>query len=160
MAKQVTTPGQKGFLLWVKLNQPKLYDAYRATLKKNMQTLKGLGDDGSPDPTAPPDSAPDPATSAPPAPASSSWADATKNILLSASQVYLAKTQIDNQSKLLDTQLARARAGLPPLNIDPASYGLQPTIGVGLSSSTQKLVMYGLIGIGALLLLNTVMKHR
>jgi len=52
-------------------------------------------------------------------------------------------TAIDQQ-KLFNTQVARAEAGLPPLDVSAAGV----PVNVGLSSSTQQLVMWGLIGTG------------
>jgi hypothetical protein len=159
MAKVITEKGTKGFYLWLKANQPKLYAEVVRRTSSAAHSLHGFGDtitdpytgvvydtSGSPAPTA----VNDPATTATATPPSSSLADSIKNLIMGASQIFLAKKQLDTQGEIIDTQLARAKAGLPPLNINPASYGLQPTIGVGLTSGTQNLVIYG--GLAALAL--------
>jgi len=96
-----------------------------------------------------------------------SWLDTIKNLITSAGQAYLTKTQVDAQKKILDIQLGRAQAGLAPLNINPTTYGLPaPTVNFGVSSDTQKVLMYGLLGLGGVFvaakidLLEAVMKTR
>jgi len=66
-----------------------------------------------------------------------SWIDTLSRILPSI----LASVQ---QKQLLDVQIERARAGLPPLDVSQYT----PGVSVGLSQSTKDLLMYG--GIAAL----------
>lgn len=66
-----------------------------------------------------------------------SWIDTLARILPSV----LASVQ---QKQLLDVQIERARAGLPPLDVSQYT----PGVSVGLSQSTKELIMYG--GIAAL----------
>ena len=53
------------------------------------------------------------------------------------------------QRQLLQVQVDRARAGLPPLDVSNYGAGVQ----VGLSKDTQKMLLYGAVGIAALFLL-------
>lgn len=55
----------------------------------------------------------------------------------------------DQQRKLLNLQVERARAGLPPL--DTAQYGLG--VKVGLSEDSKQLLIYGAAGLALLVLL-------
>ena len=55
----------------------------------------------------------------------------------------------DAQRRLLNIQMQRAAAGQPPL--DSSQYGLG--VSVGLGGDTQKLLMFGALGIAALFLL-------
>jgi len=71
----------------------------------------------------------------------------------------LAVNQVKTAQQVTQLQLQRAQMGLPPLNIDMSSLGV-PTVGVGLSASTQSLVMWIAIGGGALLLLSSLGKAR
>jgi hypothetical protein len=59
------------------------------------------------------------------------------------------------QKQLLDVQVERARQGLPPLNTNQYAAGLN----VGVSQDTQKMLMYGAIGLGALFVFSTLMKR-
>lgn len=52
------------------------------------------------------------------------------------------------QREMLNAQLDRAKAGLPPL--DASKYGVG--VNVGLSSDTQKLLLYGALAIGGIAL--------
>jgi hypothetical protein len=142
---RINEPGQRGFLLWLKANQPRLYGA----LTKQLRTgLSGLG-------LAVPS---DIATSAPASPASSSWVDSIKDVVMTAAQTYLTKQQVDAQKKVLDIQLQRAQQGLPPLNLDLAQYGLTPTANVGLAPDTMRLVMWGGLALAAVYLLPKLLK--
>lgn len=128
--------GAKGFLQWLKTNQPKVFAAAK---ESRAATLSGFGEVSLNLQTA---------TTAP---ASSNWASTVKDVLLVASQAYLTKEQVKAQSKLLDTQLKRAQAGLAPLDIDMEQFGV-PRAQVGLDSSTRNMLLFGGIGLGLLLL--------
>lgn len=159
MPKVITTPGKKGFLLWMKANQPVLYDAYAKRMNTRagtMKGLRGLGDGTDPYNLA----VADPVAATTAAPATSNWVDSIKSAFTGVAQIVLGGVQLNNQKKILDMQLQRAQQGLPPLNIDPATYGLQPTVGVGLSPQTKTFLTYGAIGLGGLWLLNMLMSRR
>jgi len=66
-----------------------------------------------------------------------SWIDTLARILPSITAAW-------QQRELLNVQIERARAGLPPLDVSQYT----PGVSVGLSQSTKDLVMYG--GIAAL----------
>lgn len=159
MTTVVTETGSKGLLLWLRANQPRLYSEFLKIWNTN--AISGLGAVGDPfDPANYPATPTDPATTTSTAPTSSGFADLLSNVIKSAASIFLTKAQVDAQGKLLDAQLARAKAGLPPLNIDPANYGLQTTVGVGLAPATKQLLMYGGIAAGALWLLSMFARRR
>ena len=139
----ITVPGAKGFLLYFKQAQPQIY----AELLKRLgsQSLSGLGDLVDTTPATPP---------------SNTWSDTLSKLLTSASQVYIAKNQLDAQNKIIDTQLARAKQGLPPLNINPAQYGITPTVSVGVAPGLQTMLLWGGLGIAGIFLISSFMKHR
>lgn len=60
------------------------------------------------------------------------------------------------QEQLMQLNIERARQGLPPIDINRYS-GVG--VNVGLSAGTQQLVTYALLGLGAIVLLNTFMKR-
>lgn len=159
----INETGTKGFLMWVRANQPKLYSEFLKHWNKpevSGLSCYGLGDTNPLDPSVFSAGAVDPANTTSASPMSSSIADTIGSVFRMAGQAFLTKTQIDGQSKLMDAQLSRAKAGLPPLNIDPATYGLQPTVGVGLSSSLQSLLMYGGLAALGVWVLTSFVKHR
>lgn len=61
----------------------------------------------------------------------------------------------DQQRKLFELQLERAKAGLPPIPVD--QYGVP--VSVGIDPATRNLIMYVGIGIGALFLLSQLSKR-
>lgn len=66
------------------------------------------------------------------------------------SKIALALVQTDQQRKIMNLNIERARQGLPP--VDPAQYsglGVQ----VGLAPQTQNLILIGLVGLAAVILL-------
>lgn len=78
-----------------------------------------------------------------------SWIDSLSRLLPTLAATY-------QQKQLLDVQVDRARQGLPPLNTNQYGAG----INVGVSQDTQKLLMYGAIGLGALFVFSTLMKGK
>jgi hypothetical protein len=60
------------------------------------------------------------------------------------------------QQQLLSVQVDRARQGLPPLNVTQYAAGAQ----VGLSPDTKTFLMWGGIGLGAVLLMTGAFKGR
>lgn len=139
----------KGFLDWLQAHENKLYNAIQGKIPGN---LAGLGLT-APDATN--------ASTATEAPASSTWNDTIKNLLNTAAQGYLAKSQVDTIKQINDLQLQRARNGQSPLNINPSDYGISPTVNFGISSNTQKLLMIGGgLALAVYLLSQVVGKHH
>ena len=67
-----------------------------------------------------------------------------------AQRILLGIVQLDQQRSIMQINIQRAKLGQPP--IDPTSYsgvGVQ----VGLAPSTQNMIVLGLLGLGAILLL-------
>lgn len=139
-AKAITETGPKGFLEWLKRYQPYHFREIQKRIPRSQ--LSGLGI------TAPTGDT----TGAVNVSATPSWMNTIQNVILTASQAWMTKEQIDAQKKLLNYQIDRVKAGLSPLDIDPTTMGLPgPTARVGLTGDTQSLVKYG--GIAALGLL-------
>lgn len=82
-------------------------------------------------------------------PASSSLASAIGSIISGASALYMTKQQLNIQQQVVNTQLQRAAAGLPPLPSSLSNLGV-PQVAVGLTAGTGAGI--ALIG-GAFLLL-------
>lgn len=148
IATPIQATGMQGFLQWVQQRQPYLYRRIQKQLPQ--AGLAGLAD--TPLATVAFDTS---LVSSPTVTSSSSTtADFLKNLLMGAGQVFLTKEQLSAQKKILNLQLERARAGLPPADIDPTQYGLPaPNVKLGIDADTKKLVMIGgsLVG-GAFLL--------
>ncbi len=82
------------------------------------------------------------------------------NIVQGISALYLTKQQADIQQQVVNTQLARAAAGLPPLPSSLSQLGV-PQVSVGLSSGTGTgLIIAGVVGIGFLFMMMGGRKHR
>lgn len=145
----IRATGTRGFLEWLKVNQPAIYARARPHLARQAGgVLAGLG-------------LTDPSTTAAQTPAPRSWADNLRDVVMAASQAYLTREQLKSQGKILDVQLQRAQAGQPPLDIDLQQYGIQPPqVQVGVAGDTLKTV--GLIagGLGLLWLLGSALKGR
>lgn len=140
----VQARGTKGFLEFVRKALPTTYRAIENELRASGQ-LSGLAL------TAPVTAA---ATEAPP---SSSLVSTIKEIANVAAQAYLTREQIQSQQQILNVQLQRAQQGLPPLPIDPTTYGLpQPSIGIDLSSGTTKTILYVAGGIALAIALGLI----
>ncbi len=147
MTVKITERGKRGFLLWVRANQPQLY----ARVKNRLPSGGGLSAFGLVDP----------ATTATPAPVTRSFADTFKDLASVVAQSYLTREQAKGQQKILDAQLARAMAGQPPLDIDAARLNLiSPQVNVGMDDSTKKLVTYAALGLGGLYILSQLAKRR
>lgn len=137
----ITATGTRGFMMWLRERQPYLYQ--RIEKKIPAKQLAGLGIAPG-EPTFQPVSVDPLLVSLPSTPTTSGAADMLKNLLLGAGQVYLTKTQLDAQKKILDLQLERARNGFPPADIDPTQYGLPaPNVKLGLDADTKKMLMIG-----------------
>ncbi|MGH2855476.1 MAG: hypothetical protein ACRDLF_14940 [Solirubrobacteraceae bacterium] len=184
-AKTLSTPGTKGFLLWAKENIPWVYQAYAMRGVGSVVATQGttMGDVSdflttdlsSSSLLAPTDtvdqavaaagglsaSVSDPASAASTAPTSSSLTSIFSGLASAVGSVFLTKQQLDTQNQLVQLQLQRAQAGLPPLNV--SSLGLPqlgPTLNLGLSSTTQS-ALFWVLGIGGgVLLLSSVLGGR
>jgi hypothetical protein len=135
----ISATGVQGFLQWLKTAQPYLYKRIEKQLPApQLAGLAGV------DPLI---------GTASTAPTSSTISDILKNLVLGAGQVLLTKEQLKAQQKIVDLQLERARAGLPPADIDPTQYGLPaPSVNIGLAPEAKKMLMIGagLLGAGFL----------
>lgn len=121
--------GVKGFFGWLRGTQPQIYGAVMQRVQSG-----SLGDLGIAAPSAIESEAP----------ASPSLADKIKDIVLGVSTAYLSVEQMRAQRKVLDYQLSRMKQGLAPLDIDMNQMGAGgPSVSVGISSDTQKLLIYG-----------------
>jgi len=76
------------------------------------------------------------------------WYDSLAKLLPALTATY-------QQKQILDVQVERAKQGLPPLNATQFSAG----VNVGIAPETQKMLMYGAIGLGAIFLLTALMKR-
>lgn len=148
-------------LQWLQKWQP---DLYRVAKKKlPAAALAGLGIAPG-EPTLTSITLDTSLVSAPTVSTAPSWSDTLKDVVTAASSAYLTKTQLDAQKKILDLQIQRQRAGLPPADIDPSSYGV-PQVRLGLSTDTKTLLMWGAGLAGGGLLLYLIMsggrrRHR
>lgn len=139
--------GMRGFFAWLRNVQPGVARAVGVKLRRPT-TLSGLGITAPTDVTT---------TEKPVAP---SLADKVKDLVLGVSQAYLTYEQMQAQKKVMALQLERARAGLPPLDINMEQYGLTgPQVSVGLSPTTRNLLIAGGIGLGAVYLLPKLLKR-
>lgn len=67
---------------------------------------------------------------------------------------------LKQQDQLARENAARASTGKPPLDMSDYMKYNAPQVNVGLSTSTQNLLMYGGIGLAGVLVLMMVMKNR
>lgn len=142
--------GMRGFFAWMAQRNPRLYQVGLPAIKQR-SALAGLGITGP--------SAEVASVVSETGPVAPSLADKIKDILLGVSQAYLTNEQMRAQKKVLDAQLARAQAGLPPLDIDMSKYGMGPSVGVGLSLQTQSFLMWGLAAAGAIYLVPKLLRR-
>lgn len=192
MTATITATGVKGFLQWLKSEQPGIYTRVapkiqtqlpqafsdyhaggwktaglsRAQINASMNKLAGfgrLGDSDSDylstdDMLLPVESAGDligtpgtvdTSTAANSGATSSGLASAIGSLVAGVSSLYMSKQQLDIQNQVVQTQLQRAAAGLPPLPTSLANLGV-PQVAVGLTAGTSGLL---LLGGGALILL-------
>jgi hypothetical protein len=139
--------GMRGFFAWLGTAQPKIARAVLIKLTRPT-ALAGLGITAPADVTT---------TDKPQAP---STIDKIKDMILGASQAYLTYEQMRAQKKVMDAQLQRAQAGLPPLDINMERYGLTgPSVSVGLSPTTRNVLIWGGVGLGAVYLLPKLLKR-
>lgn len=81
--------------------------------------------------------------------ASTSTTSAIGSIIAGVSSLFLTSAQVSAQQQLVNTNLARAAAGLPPLTSSVSAAGIPVITGTSLTSGTLLLLLGG----GALLLL-------
>lgn len=172
MQKEIQVTGPKGYLIWLAQNQPERYAKVRERLKQHLPkdlgaymrgTLGGLGletqvqlQEIGVDQSL----IADPVIAAAPQGASSSWADSLSNIVAALGVGYATVKKANTQAKLDSIQLDRVRQGLPPVPIDPTSLGLSTaTVGVGLTGNTQKIVMWGGLGVLGVWLLTSLIRR-
>ena len=146
--------GARGFLKWLKLSMPALYkgiegDVKRLQAQARMAGFGTFGESGV--------SAEVPASSGS---ASSTWIDNITKLVGAWGQYKLTDQQLDTVKQITQVNLQRAQQGLAPLPYDASQMGLAPTVNVGLSSDTSRLVSYGAMGIGAVLLLAIFARPR
>jgi hypothetical protein len=192
MTTEITDTGVKGFLLWLKREQPGIYKKVapqiaaqlpqafsgyhdggwrtaglsREQIRSGFNRMSGLGDssdyiDISNDlqpvqVTA--DYIPqtvDVATAANSGSTSSGLASAIGSLISGVSSLYMTKQQLDIQNQVVQTQLQRAAAGLPPLPTSISNLGV-PQVAVGLSAGTGA----GIAIAGGVLLLFMMMSGR
>ena len=117
------TPAQNQFLIWLKNNHPRLFAAVQRKVKAGQ--LAGLGATASSTSTS--------------SGGTNLWGQIT-GAISNLGTAYLTYT---TQQKVLDTQLQRAKQGLPPLN---ASQLQMPAnqVQVGVSSQTGQQIASGL----------------
>lgn len=124
----VNRRGTRGAFEFIKRAFPRTYVHLQKELMSTGQ-LRGMGDSL--------------VASSSETPPSKSLVDTIKEIANIAGQAYLTREQMQAQEKILNLQLQRAQQGLPPLAIDPGTYGLpQPSIGVGLDAGTTKTLLW------------------
>lgn len=171
----ITDTGMKGFLKWLQQFQPAVYakiaaqlpskapqlfsdfEAAGGTLGAYQRGLSGLGDATtgldlqSIDVTGDASSAiptVDVADAANSGTTDSSSTDWLSSLINGVSQGFMTVTQAQTQQQLVNTQLQRAQAGLPPLSITPGTNGV-PTISVaGVSGSKWLLAGGALLMVG------------
>jgi hypothetical protein len=136
----ITDTGLRGYLKWLKRDQPGLYQLIAPHLAQQvpeafsdfeqsraMGTLMGLGEDTS--------QAADVADAANSGASTPTVTSLISNLVGAASQIFLAKSQVDTLKEVNQIQLQRAQMGLSPLNTSSLSLGI-PQVNVGLSQGT------------------------
>lgn len=138
--------GTKGFFIWLQRNMPRTYKDVQRELRTAGQ-LSGFG-------------ATDLIAQSSEVPITKSLAQTIQDIATIAAQGYLTKKQIDAQQDILKMQLLRAQQGLPMEDINLAQYGLQPSVGVGVTPETKQLLIWGAVGLGAVYLFGQMGRSR
>lgn len=172
-AKKGAAPGFPGFFGWLAATHPELYARAQAALPDyatqygksgngaNINVMAGLGALGADD-VLQDVSAPDFSgqafnfgiTDSTPLP-TSNFADTIANTVKTLASSILP---VIGQQKILDVQIQRAKAGLPPL--DTSQLSDAAGLNVGLTSSTQKTFLM-VAGLGAAALIGmSLLKHR
>jgi hypothetical protein len=147
----ITDTGVRGFLKWLKTQQPGLYPKIAREISDKVPgafddyhaggwRVAGLDQTSalavmSVDPGLIPAPTVDVSEAADSGGKSSSITDTIASIVKGISSLYLTKKQADVQQQVVNTQLQRAAAGLPPLDASIANLGV-PQVSVGLSAGT------------------------
>lgn len=166
--------GAAGFLKWLKVSMPAVYrdllpDLKRLNLEAKVASagspgMGSLGDSGTtPLQTFSFDYSNVANAQVLPAGtgnASSSWSDTVSKLIGAWGQYKLTDAQLDTAKRITDINLQRAQQGLSPLPYDASQLGLSPTVKVGLTGDTGKLVMYGGIAFLAFLVLQSMGRRR
>lgn len=143
----ITATGPKGFLMYLKREQPAAY----AVLQRERpdlitQGLSGLGD-----------------TATPAAPAATGWAATISSWGTSILDVVSKAIPVYQQQQIMKTQLSRAKAGLPPLKASdyappgiPITVGLPEEIQAGIESGLTigKIALIAGVGLVAFMVLS------
>lgn len=171
---EINETGVRGFLKWYQQAQPGLYKKIAPEVAKHVPAaftdyhnghwkIAGLGQSDalqqlSVDPSLIRAPTVDVSTAANDGAASSSITDTISNIVKGISTLYLTKKQADIQQQVVNTQLQRAAAGLPPLPTSLSNLGV-PQVNVGLSGGMGTgLVVAG--SVAALLFILKMMSGR
>lgn len=174
VARQLTPmdKGAAGFLKWVRVSMPAVYRdilpqvrALNAQAKMQSGGMGSLGDSGTSflQPVGVDASAlsvSDITIPAGDASASSGWADSVSKLISAWGQYKLTDMQLDTVKKITAMNLSRAQQGLAPLPYDASQLGLAPTVNVGLSGATSRLVMYGGLAFLGLIALRMLKPRR
>jgi hypothetical protein len=151
MAQQINDTGVRGFLKWLKVEQPGLYPRVAKEIAARAPgafddyhaggwRIAGLGQNDAMQaltfdtslvsaPTV------DISDAADAGGKSSSITDTIASVVKGISALYLTKKQADVQQQVVNTQLQRAAMGLPPLPQSLANLGV-PQVNVGLQGNT------------------------
>jgi hypothetical protein len=147
----ISDTGVRGFLKWLKIEQPGLYPKIANAIADQVPgafddyhagrwRVAGLGQSSAlavlnVDPGLVPAPTVDVSEAADSGGKSTSITDTIASIVKGISSLYLTKKQVDVQQQVVNTQLQRAAAGLPPLDASIANLGV-PQVRVGLSAGT------------------------
>lgn len=158
MATVINDTGVRGFLKWWKAEQPGLYPKVAQLVSQRVPAafddyhggnwkIAGLGQTDalqmlSVDPSLVSAPTVDVSDAADSGAKSTSIADTISNIVKGVSTLYLTKKQADIQQQVVNTQLQRAAAGLPPLPQSLANLGV-PQVNVGLQGNTGIMLAIG-----------------
>lgn len=140
--------GMRGLFAWMATRQPRIHNKVMSQIRST--SLSGLGFEDVTQASA---------VTSEQGPVNTGIADRIKDILMGVSQAYLTAEQMKMQKKVIDTQIARAQAGLPPLDIDLARYGVGPQATVGISADTQRLLLWVAAGLGAVYLVPKLLRR-
>lgn len=160
--QQIDATGMQGFLKWLQQFQPAVYAQIAPELPRKAPQLfsdfeaaggvsgaatrgmSGLSDDPSAVGLQPIDLTAIDASQAPTVdvadaanvgPVDSSSTNWLSSLINGASQAFLTVSQQQQQQSIVNAQLQRAQAGLPPLTVTPGQAGI-PQISIGTSSNT------------------------
>jgi len=146
---EIQNAAVKQFAMWLQAKHPDIYAkarpmvaAYTPTAKQQAG-LSGLGAD-----TLPAINAPQTPTVTPDA--TTGWLNMLTNAI---QQILPVAAATYSQKQLIDLNIARANAGLSPVD----SSAVSPTVNVGASpqvTSMAKIAIYGALGLGAIYLLS------